>query len=171
MGHRPVGLGLMGFQDALHALRIAIASEAAVEFADRSMEAISSYAIAASSDRAAERGRYPSFAGSLWSKGILQIDSIEILVQGRGRLDMDRSSTLDWDSLRKKVVAGGLRNSNVMAIAPTATISNICGVAQSIEPNYQNLYVKSNMSGDFTVVNDFLVRDSRRSASGMRCPT
>ena len=157
--HRPVGLGLMGFQDALHAQRIAIASDAAVEFADRSMEAISYYAIAASSDLAAERGRYPSFDGSLWSKGILPLDSIQILADARGGLDMDRSSTLDWNALRQKVVANGIRNSNVMAIAPTATISNICGVAQSIEPNYQNLFVKSNMSGDFTVVNDFLVRD------------
>jgi ribonucleoside-diphosphate reductase alpha chain len=159
MRHRPVGLGLMGFQDALHAQRIAIASETAIEFADRSMEAISYYAIAASSDLAAERGPYPSFDGSLWSKGILPLDSIEILADARGHLEMDRSSTLDWDALRKTVVAVGMRNSNVMAIAPTATISNICGVAQSIEPNYQNLFVKSNMSGDFTVVNDFLVRD------------
>lgn len=157
--HRPVGLGLMGFQDALHAQRIPIASEAAVEFADRSMEIISYHAIAASSDLAAERGRYPSFDGSLWSNGILPIDSIKILANARGGLDMDRSATLDWDSLRTKVVATGMRNSNVMAIAPTATISNICGVAQSIEPSYQNLYVKSNMSGDFTVVNEFLVRD------------
>jgi ribonucleoside-diphosphate reductase alpha chain len=161
MRHRPVGLGLMGFQDALHAQRIAIASETAIEFADRSMEAISYYAIAASSDLAAERGPYPSFDGSLWSKGILPLDSIEILADARGHLEMDRSSTLDWDALRKTVVAVGMRNSNVMAIAPTATISNICGVAQSIEPNYQNLFVKSNMSGDFTVVNDFLVRDMK----------
>ncbi|MGQ0684950.1 ribonucleoside-diphosphate reductase subunit alpha [Bradyrhizobium sp.] len=157
--HRPVGLGLMGFQDALHAQRIPIASEAAVEFADRSMEAISYHAIAASFDLAAERGRYPSFDGSLWSRGILPIDSIHILADARGSLDMDRSTTLDWDSLRRKVIATGMRNSNTMAIAPTATISNICGVAQSIEPNYQNLFVKSNMSGDFTVVNEFLVRD------------
>jgi ribonucleoside-diphosphate reductase alpha chain len=157
--HRPVGLGLMGFQDALHALRIPVASDDAVAFADRSMEAISYHAIAASSDLAAERGRYPSFDGSLWSKGVLPIDSIEILADARGGLDLDRSTTLDWDSLRKKVVATGMRNSNVIAIAPTATISNICGVAQSIEPNYQNLFVKSNMSGDFTVVNEFLVRD------------
>ncbi|UFZ02657.1 ribonucleoside-diphosphate reductase subunit alpha [Bradyrhizobium ontarionense] len=157
--HRPVGLGLMGFQDALHAMRIPIASEAAVTFADSSMEAISYCAIAASSDLAAERGRYPSFDGSLWSKGILPFDSIELLAEARGGVEMDRSATLDWDSLRKKVTTSGMRNSNVMAIAPTATISNICGVAQSIEPSYQNLYVKSNMSGDFTVVNEFLVRD------------
>jgi len=157
--HRPVGLGLMGFQDALHALRIAIASEDAVAFADTSMEAIAFHAISASVDLAAERGRYPSFDGSLWSRGILPIDSIELLAQSRGGLDMDRSATRDWSALRARVTATGMRNSNVMAIAPTATISNICGVAQSIEPAYQNLYVKSNMSGDFTVVNDFLVRD------------
>jgi ribonucleoside-diphosphate reductase alpha chain len=157
--HRPVGLGLMGFQEALHVQRIAIASDAAVVFADVSMEAIAFHAIAASADLAAERGRYPSFEGSLWSKGILPIDSIKILSDARGGLDLDRSSTLEWEALRRKVVANGMRNSNVMAIAPTATISNICGIAQSIEPNYQNLYVKSNMSGDFTVMNAFLVRD------------
>lgn len=157
--HRPVGLGLMGFQEALHAQRIPIASEAAVLFADHSMEAISFHAIAASVDLAAERGRYPSFDGSLWSQGILPIDSLKLLADARGGLDLDRSATLDWTALRERVRSTGMRNSNVMAIAPTATISNICGVAQSIEPNYQNLYVKSNMSGDFTVVNDFLVRD------------
>jgi ribonucleoside-diphosphate reductase alpha chain len=157
--HRPVGLGLMGFQDALQALRIAIASDAAVSFADTSMEMISHYAISASVDLAAERGRYPSFDGSLWSRGILPIDSIELLAEARDGLSMDRGTTLDWDRLRERVKATGMRNSNVMAIAPTATISNICGVAQSIEPAYQNLYVKSNMSGDFTVVNEFLVRD------------
>ncbi|HEY8336764.1 MAG TPA: ribonucleoside-diphosphate reductase subunit alpha [Tardiphaga sp.] len=167
--HRPVGLGLMGFQDALHALRIPIASDDAVAFADTSMEAIAFHAISASVDLAAERGRYPTFDGSLWSRGILPIDSIEILAEARASaapsgdarqfLDMDRSMTRDWASLRARVTSTGMRNSNVMAIAPTATISNICGVAQSIEPAYQNLYVKSNMSGDFTVVNDFLVRD------------
>src|SRR5262249_33710589 len=157
--HRPVGLGLMGFQDALHLLRLAAASDAAVAFADVSMEAISYFAISASVDLAAERGRYPSFEGSLWSRGILPIDSIELVEQARGSLDMDRSATRDWNSLRERVTSVGMRNSNVMAIAPTATISNICGVAQSIEPAYQNLYVKSNMSGDFTVVNEFLVRD------------
>jgi ribonucleoside-diphosphate reductase alpha chain len=157
--HRPVGLGLMGFQDALQAQGIAFASDAAVAFADTSMEAIAFHAISASVDLAAERGRYPSFNGSLWSQGILPIDSIEILAEARGGLAMDRSSTLDWASLRNRVRTTGIRNSNVMAIAPTATISNICGVAQSIEPAYQNLYVKSNMSGDFTVVNEFLVRD------------
>ncbi|MEH2624386.1 ribonucleoside-diphosphate reductase alpha chain [Bradyrhizobium sp. AZCC 1719] len=157
--HRPVGLGLMGFQDALQAMRIAMASDAAVTFADTSMEMISYYAISASVDLAAERGRYPSFDGSLWSRGILPIDSIELLAEARGELTMDRGMTLDWDRLRERVRSTGMRNSNVMAIAPTATISNICGVAQSIEPAYQNLYVKSNMSGDFTVVNEFLVRD------------
>ncbi|MGY4473757.1 ribonucleoside-diphosphate reductase subunit alpha [Bradyrhizobium sp. USDA 3364] len=157
--HRPVGLGLMGFQDALHALRIAVASDAAVAFADISMEAISYHAIWASSDLAAERGRYPSFEGSLWSQGILPIDSIDFVADARGGVAMDRTSTRDWAILRSRVTSVGMRNSNVMAIAPTATISNICGVAQSIEPAYQNLYVKSNMSGDFTVVNDYLVRD------------
>jgi ribonucleoside-diphosphate reductase alpha chain len=157
--HRPVGLGLMGFQDALHALRIPMASDAAVAFADTSMEVISFHAITASVDLAAERGQYPSFKGSLWSRGVLPIDSIEILADARGGLDVDWSATLDWTTLRARVQSVGMRNSNVMAIAPTATISNICGVAQSIEPAYQNLYVKSNMSGDFTEVNEFLVRD------------
>lgn len=160
MKHRPVGLGLMGFQDALQALKIPYASEAAVAFADTSMEAISYNAISASCDLATERGRHPSFDGSLWSKGILPIDSIQILTDARGApVDMDRSATLDWESLRKRVQKNGMRNSNTMAIAPTATISNICGVAQSIEPAYQNLFVKSNMSGDFTVVNAALVHD------------
>ncbi|MDI3567643.1 ribonucleoside-diphosphate reductase subunit alpha, partial [Bradyrhizobium sp. Arg816] len=159
MRHRPVGLGLMGFQEALQVQRIPTASDAAVAFADTSMEAISFHAIEASSDLAAERGRYPSFAGSLWSKGVLPLDSIQLLADARGGLDVDRSATLDWDRIRKKVTSSGMRNSNVMAIAPTATISNICGVSQSVEPNYQNLFVKSNMSGDFTVVNEFLVRD------------
>ncbi len=157
--HRPVGLGLMGFQDALHLLRFAVASDAAVAFADTSMEAISHYAITASVELAAERGRYPSFDGSLWSQGILPIDSIELLADARGSVAMDRTTSRDWATLRERVRVVGMRNSNVMAIAPTATISNICGVAQSIEPAYQNLYVKSNMSGDFTVVNELLVRD------------
>ncbi len=158
--HRPVGLGLMGFQDALHSLRIPYGSDDAVAFADSSMEAISYHAISASVDLAAERGRYPSFEGSLWSKAILPIDSIGILSDARGAdLRLDTSATLDWTALRDRVKTTGMRNSNVMAIAPTATISNICGVAQSIEPTFRNLYVKSNMSGDFTVVNAFLVRD------------
>lgn len=157
--HRPVGLGIMGFQDALHALRLPYASDAAVRFADESMEVISFHAISASVDLAAERGRYPSFEGSLWSKGILPIDSIELLAKTRGGLDLDRSASLDWQPLRERVKSVGMRNSNVMAIAPTATISNISSVAQSIEPTYQNLFVKSNMSGDFTIVNTALVRD------------
>ncbi|MFD9898726.1 ribonucleoside-diphosphate reductase subunit alpha [Mesorhizobium sp. NPDC059025] len=157
--HRPVGLGLMGFQDALQLLRIPYASDEAVAFADASMEAISYQAISASVDLAAERGRYPSYEGSLWSKGILPIDSIALLEKARPSVEMDASSTLDWDALRKRVKKSGMRNSNCMAIAPTATISNICGVSQSIEPGYQNLFVKSNMSGDFTVVNAQLVHD------------
>jgi ribonucleoside-diphosphate reductase alpha chain len=158
--HRPVGLGLMGFQDALHALGIPFGSHDAVAFADTSMEALSYCAIAASVDLAAERGRYASFDGSLWSQGILPIDSIKPLADARGEyLRLDTSATLDWQRLRERVVAVGMRNSNVMAIAPTATISNIVGVAQSIEPAFRNLYVKANMSGDFTMVNPFLVRD------------
>jgi ribonucleoside-diphosphate reductase alpha chain len=157
--HRPVGLGLMGFQDAIQKLRIAYSSDEAVKFADLSMEAISYQAISASVDLAAERGRYASFDGSLWSKGILPIDSIALLEKARPGVDMDSSSTLDWESLRERVKTTGMRNSNTMAIAPTATISNICGVSQSIEPAYQNLFVKSNMSGDFTVVNAQLVHD------------
>ncbi len=159
--HRPIGLGIMGFQDALYAQHIAYGSEEAVAFADRSMEAISYHAIAASSDLATERGRYSSFEGSLWSRGVLPIDSIDILARERGEdyIKVDRSQTLDWNGLREKVKAQGMRNSNVMAIAPTATIANITGVSQSIEPTYQNLYVKSNLSGEFTVVNPYLVRD------------
>lgn len=158
--HRPVGLGIMGFQDALYALQINYASDAAVKFADTSMEVISYYAIEASCQLAQERGRYSSYEGSLWSKGILPIDSIQLLQQARNKyLEQDRSQTLDWESLRVKVRTQGMRNSNVMAIAPTATISNICGVSQSIEPTYQNLYVKSNLSGEFTVINPYLVAD------------
>ncbi len=158
--HRPVGLGIMGFQDALYKLRIPYASEEAVRFADHSMEAVSYHAIRASTDLAEERGRYSSFEGSLWSQGVLPIDSIARLEEGRGDyLQMDRNSTLDWDSLRERVKGVGMRNSNCMAIAPTATISNIAGVSQSIEPCYQNLFVKSNLSGEFTVVNPYLVAD------------
>ena len=162
--HRPIGLGIMGFQDALYLQRIPYSSISAVEFADRSMEAISYYAIEASSDLAKERGKYQSFEGSLWSRGILPIDSIELLQKARGSLylDLDRSATMEWDTLREKVKRDGMRNSNVMAIAPTATIANITGVSQSIEPTYQNLYVKSNMSGEFTVLNDYLVRDLKK---------
>ena len=161
--HRPVGLGIMGFQDALYKLRLAYASEPALEFADRSMEAVSYFAIQASSDLAAERGRYSSFEGSLWSQGILPIDSVKLLQAERGDyLQLDQSQTLDWDRLRAKVRNQGMRNSNTMAIAPTATISNICGVSQSIEPTYQNLFVKSNLSGEFTVVNPYMVHDLKQ---------
>ena len=158
--HRPIGLGLMGFQDALYLQDIPYCSDEAVEFADRSMELISYSAIYASTELAKERGAYESFEGSLWSKGILPKDSIDILSENRGSeyLNVDRSETLDWEILRKKVIKDGMRNSNVMAIAPTATISNITGVTQSIEPTYQNLYVKSNLSGEFTIVNPHLVR-------------
>jgi len=161
MRHRPVGLGLMGFQDALYKMRMPYSSQEAVDFADRSMELISYHAIESSSDLAAERGAYTSFDGSLWSQGILPIDSVEILKEHRGAqfIEVDQSTTLDWDTLRGKVKAQGMRNSNVMAIAPTATIANITGVSQSIEPTYQNLYVKSNLSGEFTVVNPYLIRD------------
>ena len=158
--HRPVGLGIMGFQDALYELRIPYTSQEAVPSPISSMEAVSYYAIQASTELAEERGRYHSFDGSLWSRGILPIDSIRLLEEGRGGyLQMDTSSTLDWDALRERVKTVGMRNSNCMAIAPTATISNIVGVSQSIEPTYQNLFVKSNLSGEFTVVNPYLVRD------------
>ena len=157
--HRPIGLGMMGFQDALYMQNIAYCSDDAVDFADRSMELISYYAIHASTELAKERGSYETYDGSLWSQGILPKDSIEILEKNRGSeyLKVDKSETLDWDTLRKKVISDGMRNSNVMAIAPTATISNITGVTQSIEPTYQNLYVKSNLSGEFTIVNPHLV--------------
>jgi ribonucleoside-diphosphate reductase alpha chain len=150
----------MGFQDALYMQDAPYCSNAAIEFADRSMEAISYFAIHASSELAKERGTYPSYDGSLWSQGILPKDSIDILEKNRGSeyLKVDRSETLDWDGLRAKVKKDGMRNSNVMAIAPTATISNITGVTQSIEPTYQNLYVKSNLSGEFTIVNPHLVK-------------
>ena len=158
--HRPVGMGIMGFQDALYKLRIPYASEDALEFADTSMEATSYYAIQASVNLAEERGPYSSYHGSLWSKGILPIDSLKILETERdGYLDTNTNQTLDWDKLRERVKTTGIRNSNCMAIAPTATISNICGVSQSIEPTYQNLFVKSNLSGEFTIVNPYLVRD------------
>jgi len=161
--HRPVGLGIMGFQDALYRQHLAYASQDAVEFADTSMEAVSYFAIQASSELAEERGRYNSYEGSLWSKGILPLDSIKLLEEGRGGyLEQDRSQTLDWAGLRQRVRKAGVRNSNVMAIAPTATISNICGVSQSIEPTYQNLFVKSNLSGDFTVVNPYLAADLKQ---------
>ncbi|WP_087547036.1 ribonucleoside-diphosphate reductase subunit alpha [Acinetobacter sp. WCHA39] len=160
MKHRPVGMGIMGFQDALYEMGIAYGSDAAVEFADESMEVISYYAIETSSNLAVERGTYETFKGSLWDQGILPIDSLEIVAKSRPErmFEVDRTQRLDWDSLRAKVQKDGMRNSNVMAIAPTATISNICGVSQSIEPTFQNLYVKSNLSGEFTVINPYLVR-------------
>lgn len=161
--HRPIGLGLMGFQDALYAQRLAYGSQQAVEFADRCMEQISYYAILASCELAQERGTYESYSGSLWSKGILPIDSIDLLKSYRDQFfQQDQSQTLDWGSLREQVKKVGMRNSNVMAIAPTATIANICGVTQSIEPTYQNLFVKSNLSGEFTVINPYLVFDLKK---------
>ncbi len=161
--HRPVGLGLMGFQDALYALRTPYASDAAVEFADRSMEAICYYAYQASTELAAERGRYSSYPGSLWDRGILPIDSLDLLATERGGyVEVDRSTTMDWDALRAKIKQHGMRNSNCVAIAPTATISNIIGVDASIEPCFGNLSVKSNLSGEFTVINDALVRDLKK---------
>ena len=161
--HRPVGLGLMGFQDALYKLRLSYASDAAVEFADTSMELISYHALLASSELAQERGAYSTFAGSKWSLGLLPIDSIELLAKERGgSLDMDRSSRLDWARVRDAIRQHGLRNSNTMAIAPTATISNIIGVCQSIEPTYKHLFAKANLSGDFTTANTYLVADLKR---------
>lgn len=159
--HRPVGLGIMGFQDALYQLKMPYASDAAVEFADASMEMISYYAILASTELAEERGVYSSFEGSLWSKGILPLDSLDLLQASRGNdyLDVDRTQRMNWQPLRERVRAVGMRNSNVMAIAPTATIANITGVSQSIEPTFQNLFVKSNLSGEFTIVNPWLVQD------------
>ena len=164
MCHRPVGMGIMGFQDSLYKQRIAYASEAAVEFADAAMETISYQAIHASTLLAEERGRYESYEGSLWDRGILPIDSLRLLGEERGGeyLDVDLGQRLDWDALRERIGQTGMRNSNVLAIAPTATIANICGVSQSIEPTYQNLYVKSNLSGEFTVVNPYLVNDLKR---------
>lgn len=159
LNHRAIGLGVMGFQDALYKLRIPYGSEEAVKFADYAQEVISYHAISSSNYLAQVRGSYPSFDGSLWSQGILPIDSIQLLAKERGKyLDMDTSSTLDWDGLRERVKKG-MRNSNLMAIAPTATISCIGGVTQSIEPLYQNLFVKSNLSGEFTISNPYLVRD------------
>jgi ribonucleoside-diphosphate reductase alpha chain len=171
--HRPVGLGIMGFQDSLYELKVPYASEAAVEFADRSMEAVCYHAYWASTELAAERGRYSSYRGSLWDRGILPIDSLDLLAEQRGSLkgaaagsslvEVDRSSTLDWTVLRARIAEHGMRNSNCVAIAPTATISNIVGVSASIEPSFGNLSVKSNLSGEFTIVNEYLVRDLKRA--------
>jgi ribonucleoside-diphosphate reductase alpha chain len=158
--HRPVGLGIMGFQDCLHVLRVPYASEAALAFADASMEAVCYYAYLASTELAEERGRYSSYRGSLWDRGILPQDTLKLLRDERGGyVEVDETSTMDWTSLRERIKAYGMRNSNCVAIAPTATISNIIGVGASIEPEYQNIYVKSNLSGEFTVVNEQLVRD------------
>lgn len=163
MRHRPVGLGMMGFQDALHTLRISYASDAAVEFADRSMELVAYHAILGSAMLAAERGSYSSYAGSKWSRGLLPQDTLDVLERERGRpIPVPRGGVLDWAPVRAAVAEHGMRNSNVMAIAPTATIANICGVSASIEPTYKNLYVKSNLSGEFTMVNHHLVADLRR---------
>jgi ribonucleoside-diphosphate reductase alpha chain len=161
--HRPVGLGLMGFQDALYELNISYASNDAVDFADRSMELISYYAILASAELAKERGTYQTYKGSKWDRGYLPIDTIELLRKERGGfLEVDTSTTKDWSVVREAVKQSGMRNSNVMAIAPTATIANIVGVTQSIEPTYRHLYVKSNLSGEFTIVNPFLVEDLKK---------
>ena len=156
--HRPVGMGVMAFQDALYKLRIPYSSEAAVTFADRSMEMISYYAILTSSELAAERGAYETYAGSKWDRGLLPIDTVELLAKERGgHLTLDRSAQLDWTPVRESIAKHGMRNSNTMAIAPTATIANIIGVSQSIEPTYNHLFAKANLSGDFTVVNNYLV--------------
>jgi ribonucleoside-diphosphate reductase alpha chain len=161
--HRPVGLGVMGFQDALYQLRIAYASDAAVQFADQSTEAVCYHAYWASTELAQERGRYASYRGSLWDQGILPLDSLDLLAAQRGGyVEVDRSATMDWDALRRRIAEHGMRNSNCVAIAPTATISNIIGVDASIEPCFGNLSVKSNLSGEFTIVNEYLVRDLKK---------
>jgi ribonucleoside-diphosphate reductase alpha chain len=161
--HRPVGLGIMGFQDCLHMLRIPYGTQAAVEFADRSMEAIAYCAYWASTDLAEERGPYSTFKGSLWDRGIIPLDTLKLVAEQRGGyVECDTSRTLDWTALKKRIQQVGMRNSNCLAIAPTATIANITGLAQSIEPTYQNLYVKSNLSGEFTVANEFLVHDLKK---------
>ncbi len=169
--HRPVGLGVMGFQDALYQLQLPYASPAAVEFADRSMEALCYHAYWASTELAEERGRYSSYRGSLWERGILPPDTLDLLAAQRDAgkapgaasyVDVDRSAAMDWSALRARIASHGMRNSNCVAIAPTATISNIVGVDASIEPCFGNLSVKSNLSGEFTVVNEYLVRDLKR---------
>src|SRR5258706_5688916 len=162
--HRPVGLGIMGFQDCLHRLRIPYSSQAAVEFADRSMEQVAYATYWASTELAEERGRYSSFQGSLWDRDLLPQDTLDLLAEERGgHVEVDRSSSLDWKPLRERIRTHGMRNSNCLAIAPTATIANIVGVSASIEPTYQNLYVKSNLSGEFTVVNENLVSDLKQA--------
>jgi ribonucleoside-diphosphate reductase alpha chain len=161
--HRPVGLGVMGFQDSLYELHVPYASPEAVAFADQSMEAICYYAYWASTELARERGKYASYKGSLWDQGILPLDTLDLLMRERGGyVEVDRSATMDWDALRRKIATDGMRNSNCVAIAPTATISNIIGVDASIEPCFGNLSVKSNLSGEFTIINSYLVRDLKR---------
>ncbi|HEX3171350.1 MAG TPA: ribonucleoside-diphosphate reductase subunit alpha [Burkholderiales bacterium] len=161
--HRPVGIGIMGFQDCLHMLRIPYGSQAAVDFSDGSMESIAYTAYAASADLAEERGPYSTFKGSLWDKGVFPHESLKLLSEERGGyVEADLSSSLDWDTLRKRIKQVGMRNSNCIAIAPTATIANITGLSQCIEPTYQNLYVKSNLSGEFTVANEYLVEDLKK---------
>ncbi len=161
--HRPVGLGIMGFQDCLHLLGVPYATEDAMIFADRSMEAVCYYAYLASTEMAEERGRYSSYRGSLWDRGIMPQDSLKLLAEERGGyVEVDESSSMDWDALRARIAQHGMRNSNCVAIAPTATISNIVGVGASIEPEYQNIYVKSNLSGEFTVVNEHLVAELKK---------
>jgi ribonucleoside-diphosphate reductase alpha chain len=162
--HRPVGLGIMGFQDCLHRMRVPYASQEAVEFADRSMEMVAYATYWASTELAEERGRYSSFEGSLWQRGILPQDSLDLLAAERGGyVELDRSAALDWESLRGRIQRHGMRNSNCIAIAPTATIANIVGVSASIEPTFQNLFVKSNLSGEFTVTNEYLVADLKQA--------
>jgi ribonucleoside-diphosphate reductase alpha chain len=161
--HRPVGLGIMGFQDCLHLLGVPYATEEAMIFADRSMEAVCYYAYLASTEMAEERGRYSSYSGSLWDRGIMPQDSLKLLAEERGGyVEIDESVAMDWDALRERIKQHGMRNSNCVAIAPTATISNIVGVGASIEPEYQNIYVKSNLSGEFTVVNEHLVAELKK---------
>src|SRR4051812_41942581 len=164
MRHRPVGLGIMGFQDCLHQLRTPYASQEAMEFADRSMEMVAYAAYWASTELAEERGRYASFPGSLWDRGVLPQDTLDLLAAERGGyVELDRSSALDWEALRGRIKRHGMRNSNCIAIAPTATIANIVGVSASIEPTFQNLFVKSNLSGEFTVANEYLVADLKQA--------
>src|SRR5690606_16833969 len=158
--HRPVGMGVMGFQDCLHMMRVPFASEAAIEFSDRSMEAVCYYAYWASSKLAVERGSYATFKGSLWDRGILPQDTIAMLREQRGGyVEVDDSSTLDWDSLRQRIQQAGARNAHSVAIAPPASISTISGVSPCVEPTDRNLYVWATLSGEFTVVSEFLVRD------------
>ena len=161
--HRPVGLGIMGFQDALYSLNFSYASQEAVDFADESMEVVSYYALQASMELARERGAYSSFKGSKWDRGFLPIDTIALLEKERGGyLDMDRTHSMDWPPLRSAIKQTGLRNSLIMAIAPTETIGNITGVTRSIEPMYKNVFVKSSLSGEFTVINEYLVEDFKK---------